>query len=85
MEIIITSWHCEGFEPKTFQLEIKYLTASPSHTPPLRDEVSESVTTTDSGLGSEADITVTKASVTQSLFRHCPPVLYFPNDNEKRK
>jgi len=49
----------------------------------VQDEVSESVTTTDSGLGSEADITVTKAPVTQSLFRHCPPVLYFPNDNEK--
>ena len=48
----------------------------------LRDEVSESVTTTDSGLGSDADIS-THLPITQSLFKHCPPVLYFPSEHEK--
>jgi len=47
-----------------------------------QDEVSESVTTTDSGLGSEADIS-SHLPITQSLFKHCPPVLYFPAEHEK--
>ena len=47
-----------------------------------RDEVSESVTTTDSGLGSDADIS-THLPITQSHFKHCPPVLYFPAEHEK--
>ncbi|XP_063694156.1 tubulin monoglutamylase TTLL4-like isoform X7 [Bolinopsis microptera] len=47
-----------------------------------QDEVSESVTTTDSGLGSDADIS-THLPITQSHFKHCPPVLYFPAEHEK--
>ncbi|KAL5263493.1 hypothetical protein ACHWQZ_G008763 [Mnemiopsis leidyi] len=47
-----------------------------------QDEVSESVTTTDSGLGSDADIS-THLPITQSLFKHCPPVIYFPAEHEK--
>lgn len=47
-----------------------------------QDEVSDSVTTTDSGLGSEADIS-SHLPITQSLFKHCPPVLYFPAEHEK--
>lgn len=47
-----------------------------------QEEVSESVTTTDSGLGSDADIS-THLPVTQSLFKHCPLVLYFPSEHEK--
>lgn len=51
---------------------------------PKQDEVSESVTTTDSGLGSEADIQGShRLPLTNSLFKHCPSVLYFPSENEK--